>query len=57
MQAAAMPSSLVTMSCFNLRIESLVIERSTFKRADTVAINERFNLRIESLVIESVPIA
>ena len=38
--------------CFNLRIESLVIERSL---PDTKAPSSRcFNLRIESLVIESI---
>ena len=37
--------------CFNLRIESLVIERPKLTKAK-LAIGEGFNLRIESLVIE-----
>ena len=41
------------MGIFNLRIESLVIERNSTSRLKFVEKSEDFNLRIESLVIES----
>ena len=49
--------TLSSVTSFNLRIESLVIESTDMQSAIfvIVRIDASFNLRIESLVIESLP--